>query len=343
MRAALAGFLGAISACAQNAPLDTLAPAGPDARKILGLFTPVFAVAVLVFIVVQGLIVYAVFRFRHRDNDPMPVQTHGNTKLEITWTLIPALILAVISVPTVATIFALAKEKPDSVQVSVIGHQWWWEYQYTEENVVTANELHIPAGRSVFLKLTSKEDLAVVKADIDDPSVLSNGVIHSFWVPKLAGKQDVVPGRTNTMRIEADEPGVYRGTCAEFCGLSHANMRLRVIAHTPEDYEAWLDSQRAPPAEPSGGLAAAGKKEFQAAGCAGCHTIQGFSEGRAAPNLTHFAGRTTFAGSIFPNTPGRLEAWLRDPPGVKPGSRMPNLNLTQAQIDSLVAYLRSLK
>jgi cytochrome c oxidase subunit II len=233
------------------------------------------------------------------------------------------------AIPTIATIFALAREPEGALQVTVTAHQWWWEYEYHEEGVITANELHIPAGRPVFLALESED------------------VIHSYWVPRLAGKIDVVPGRTNHLTIEADEPGEYHGTCAEYCGLSHANMRFRVFAHTPADYERWVQDQLAPPAEPATDLERRGLEIFSAEACVACHTVQGVSEARVGPDLTHFASRTTFAGSIFDRTDEHLAAWLRDAPGVKPGALMPrgiaDLGLSEDDIDALVAYLQSLE
>jgi cytochrome c oxidase subunit 2 len=214
--------------------------------------------------------------------------------------------------------------------VTVTAQQWWWRYEYPGEKVVTANELHIPVGRPIFLSLESSD------------------IIHSFWVPKLAGKQDVTPGRTNHLTIEADRPGEFFGTCVEYCGLSHANMRLRVFAQSPADFAAWLASQQRPPIEPSGGLAAKGERVFMSAPCAGCHTINGTkAQGTVGPNLTHFASRTTFAGSIFARTAGNLRRWLTDAPAEKPGSKMPagvaQMGLSQDDITALIAYLQSLR
>lgn len=328
--AMLVGGALAASACAEDAPLDTLNPAGPIARQIDGLWDVVFWLAVAVFVVVEGLIVVAIIRFRQRKgDDSKPEQTHGNTRLEIAWTIAPAILLAALAFPTVSTIFALAREPADAVPVTVTAHQWWWHFEYPEQDVVTANELHIPTGQPVRLTLRS-----------DD-------IIHSFWVPRLAGKQDMVPGRTNHLNIEADEPGTYQGTCMEYCGLSHANMRFKVIAHDPADYERWLSEQLAPPAEPTSELEREGKRIFEAQACVGCHTIEGVSEATTGPNLTHFGSRTTFAGAIFRNDEESLREWLADAPGMKPGAKMPagvaELGLTEDDITALVAYLQSLE
>jgi cytochrome c oxidase subunit 2 len=334
--AALAGLvafalLGA--ACARNAPLDSLRPAGPIAREIDSLWKIVFTAAVAVFVVVEGLIVVAIIRFRQRKGDDVPPkQTHGNTRAEITWTIAPALLLAVLAVPTVLTIFALARERPNSLHVDVTGQQWWWRYDYPDAKVTTANELHIPTGRPIRLALHSKD------------------IIHSFWVPRLGGKQDVVPGRTNHVTIQADRPGEYAGTCAEYCGLSHANMRLKVFAHTPADFEKWLDEQGMDAERPTRGLALKGEGIFQAQQCVTCHTLRfagSKAKGEVGPDLTHFAGRTTFAGSIFERTDANLREWLRDAPARKPGSKMPagvaTLGLSEDDITALITYLQSLR
>lgn len=322
--------LGA-AACAHNAPLDTLRPAGPIAHEINNLWNVVFYLATAVFVLVEGLIVIAVFRFRHRKGDTEePKQVHGNTRLEIGWTIAPALLLLVLAFPTVLTIRALAREPKDALHINVRAQQWWWRYEYPGSGVVTANELRIPVGRKIRLALSSRD------------------IIHSWWAPRLAGKQDVVPGRTHHLTIEASEPGTYAGTCVEYCGLSHANMRLKVIAMTPADFDAWLAEQRAPLVEPTVPLAMKGKKVFLAQACVGCHAIKGTTaQGDVGPDLTHFASRTGFAGDIFDRTDANLRAWLTDAPGLKPGSKMPagvaSLGLSQDDITALIAFLQGLK
>lgn len=322
-----ATLLLALAGCAENAPQDFLEPEGPVARTIDGLQKPVFLVAGVVFVLVEGLIVFAMFKFRDRPGRAEPEQVHGNTRLEVGWTLIPALILFVIAVPTIKTIFDLSNTDAGALQVKVIGHQFWWEYQYEDSGVVTANELVMPTGRPVELTLESVD------------------VIHSYWVPKLAGKTDVIPGRTNRMSFEADRPGTYLGQCAEFCGLSHANMRNVAVAMAPADFDRWLaDQQRPPPAPAEGSLAAEGLTVFNSRGCSGCHTIQGVSQGNIGPNLTKFATRGTFAGSIFKNNPDDLRTWLRDPQAAKPGNlmRIPGAPLSSDEITKLIAYLETL-
>lgn len=305
--------------------MDTLKPAGEAARQIDGLWQLVFWAAVAVFILVEGLIVVAVLRFRASRREEEPQQTHGNTRVEIAWTIAPAVLLAALAVPTVGTIFALAQEPEGALHVNVTAHQWWWEYEYPEEGVVTANELHIPTERPVRLTMTS-----------DD-------IIHSFWAPRLAGKQDIVPGQEEHLTISADEPGWYEGQCAEYCGLSHANMRLRVRADEPEDFEDWVASQKEAPVEPDSDLAQRGKTLFEEGQCAGCHTIEGVTQGRQGPDLTHFTDRETFAGATFDLDEENLREWLRDPPEMKPGSLMPDVGLNDEEIDALVAYLQVLR
>jgi cytochrome c oxidase subunit 2 len=322
-----------LAACGENLPQDSLRPEGPAARTIDSLFRPVFWIAVAVFVLVEGLLVFALIRFRHKPGRGVPLQVHGNKRLEIAWTIVPAVLLAGIAVPTIGTIFALSGRPAGNVlDISITGHQWWWEIEYPGMNVITANEVNIPVGRPVYITLNSED------------------VIHSFWVPRLAGKQDLQPGRTNYLRIEAEKPGVYLGQCAEFCGVAHADMRFRVIARTPADFDAWVEQQLQPAAaQPPPDASAA----MSRAGCANCHTINGLEGfgGKLGPDLTHFGGRDTFAAGILESTPENLADWLRDPQAIKPGNDMtigPNSTpgrsvLTEEEIDALIAYLEELE
>ena len=344
-RAGRLGLLAAValatSACAlrdDGLPQNALDPEGPVARQIDSLVSPVFAVAGFVFVLVQGLVLYAIFKFRARSDDEAPVQVHGNARAELTWTVIPAVALAVIGFLTVITIFDVhdRAEGADDVRVKVTGHQWWWEYEYPDHGVITANELHIPTGRRVLIELTSAD------------------VIHNFWPPKLAGKIYAIPGRINHMELEADDPGVYRGQCAEYCGLSHANMRLRVVAHESRDFDAWVADQKRSQAslqqlQATNPKAAEGAQVFQQRGCGGCHTVNGFegANGRVGPDLTHLQDREVFAGAIFDLNDRNLRRWLRDPPAEKPmdptnNMGMPNLGLTEEDIGKLIDYLHTL-
>ena len=327
-------------ACGGSKPQDTLAPAGPFAREPDELWDLVFAIAAVIFIVVEGALVYALVKYRHRPGRKA-AQFHGNTKLEVLLTAIPTLILAGIAVPTVQNIFGLARVPGDALPVTVVAHQFWWEFSYPEQDLKTANELHIPVGRPVRITLEGAASDPVNPEDAE--------VIHSFWVPRLAGTQDIVPGHTNHLLLQADEPGTYLGQCKEFCGLSHANMRFRVVAETPEEFETWVREQSAPAAEDQ--LVAEGARLFQegqfANGppCSACHSLDPSLEAQpaAGPNLAHFASREKFAADMLPRTDENLRAWLAGPPDVKPGAKMPDLGLTGEQIDALVAYLQTLK
>jgi cytochrome c oxidase subunit 2 len=234
-------------------------------------------------------------------------------------------VLLVIAIPTIQVIFRTqGTASPQALEVVVRGYQWWWEFRYPALDVVTANELHLPAGRPVLLRLEGPD------------------VIHSFWVPKLGGKRDVIPGRVNQIAMVPDTPGEYPGQCAEFCGASHANMLMRVVVDAPADFERWVAAQRAPAGEPAADVAE-GRDLYARSACVGCHTIRGVSAGALGPDLTHLGSRQTIAAGLFPNTPQALAAWLRDPPALKPGVKMPNLGLTEAQARALAAYLLSLK
>lgn len=324
---ALAGVFAALAtACAEKAPQDFINDqSGPIAKEADRLWDITFIIATAIFFIVELLLIYAIIRFRDRPGREAK-QFHGNTKVEVLLTAIPALILAGLAVPTVRSIFDLSEEPSNALQVTVTARQFWWEYEYQDSGVITANEMHIPVGQPVYLTLKG-----------DD-------VIHSFWVPALAGKQDVVPGRTNFMTIEADEPGTFRGQCTEYCGLSHANMRLRVIAHPPDEFDEWLSDQQAEAESPSDSLAAEGEQLFLEGQCINCHAVQGTdAQSRVGPDLTHFASRETFAGALFDTNEENLRAWLADPPAVKPGAKMPDYGLSSDEIDALVAYLLSLE
>lgn len=322
-----------LSACSivGGTPQSVNEPVGDNARKIWDLFVPIFWMSVIIFVIVQGILIVAVIKFRRKPGQPLPHAIHGNTKLEIAWTLAPALILAAIAVPTITTIADLARSPGDeALIVRVVGHQWWWEFQYPDENgnVITADEIHVPVGRPVHLQLESVD------------------VIHSFWGPRLFGKQDVVPGHVNTINFTADQPGEYDGQCAEFCGEQHAWMRFRIIAQPAEEFQAWLDQQAQPAAEPQPGTAeAAGRDVFFSAGCVGCHTIRGTdAKGTIGPDLTHVGSRGIIAGGILTNTPENLAMWVHNAPSVKPGTSMPAFtSLSDDQVNALVAYLESLK
>lgn len=324
-----------VAACSGPFPQSTFEPRSDFSGELLDLYGTIFWLAVAVFVVVESLLVYAVIRFRARPGQTeQPKQIQGHTALEIVWTLAPAAILVFIAVPTVETIFRRSAAAPsDALTVEVIGHQWWWEYRYPDYNIVTANELHVPVGRPVSLELTSRD------------------VIHSFWAPRLFGKRDAILGRTNRLLFTPDSVGAYRGQCAEFCGESHANMGLRVMVDSQTDFDAWVAEQQAvpPPVDSLSPLVLAGLNAFKQIrepatnSCIACHRIDGVSGGVLGPNLTHLAGRTTIAAGMLPNTAEGLAQWLRNSPAVKPGSLMPNIGLTEEEINALVAYLQTLR
>ncbi|HVH10299.1 MAG TPA: cytochrome c oxidase subunit II [Gemmatimonadales bacterium] len=315
--------------CGGPFPQSTLHPRSDFARATDTLFTNIFWWAAGVFVVVELLLLVALVRFRHREGRPAPRPTHGHTLLEIAWTLAPAVILVFVAVPTVRTIFVTAGDAPrDALKVEVIGHQWWWEYKYPDLAITTADEMHVPAGTTVRVAITSAD------------------VIHSFWAPRLGGKRDAIPGQTNYIAFLADSVGDLPGQCAEFCGASHANMRLRVIVDSAAAFRAWVQDQQRPPATPSkASLPEEGRAVYARSACIGCHTIQGVSPGVIGPNLTHVGSRATIAGGIFPNDSGHLAAWIADAPSLKPGAIMTRMKppLTDADIAALVAYLESLK
>jgi cytochrome c oxidase subunit II len=317
----------AVLACARDYPQTTLLPRSDFAHLLDATFRKTVYLAAIVFVLVEGALLFAIWKFRARPGAPEPAQTHGNTTLEIVWTMIPAVILALIAVPTVRTIFRTAtKPGPEALQVEVIGHQWWWEFRYPELGLVTASDVHLPAGRPVSLEISAVD------------------VIHSFWVPGLGGKRDALPGGRTRIVLTAGTPGVYHGQCAEFCGESHANMRHLAIVDTPAEFEAWVAAQKAPaPTPPDGSPAADGLRVYRQANCLGCHRIAGVSAGAIGPDLTHFGSRRTIAGGILRNTPGELARWLTDSPAVKPGSLMPGQRLSAAEVTALVAYLTGLK
>jgi cytochrome c oxidase subunit 2 len=349
-----------LAACAPHATQSTLKPAGPTAQSEKDLFVPVFWVAVAVFVIVQGLILYIAIRYRHRKGqDRIPKQTHGNTRLEIGWTIVPALVLAVVMVPTVSMIWDLARPPdPGALNVTVEGFQWWWGFQYTDgdmkvdygENgpITVADVLVVPAGRQVYLTLRSKGGLIG-----GTPSQRDYEVIHSFWIPRLFGKQDVVPNRENHITFSADEPGTYTGQCAEFCGLQHARMKVRVVALDQQGWDAWVANQKEPAATPSDASARRGMEIFLGTlsngrgSCTTCHSIGGTqATSPAAPDLTHFRAdeHQCFAGCNWETDDiDALKAWLHDPNAVKQGAKMPNYQLSADEIDDLVAYLESLR
>jgi cytochrome c oxidase subunit 2 len=354
----VAALAMAVVACNEAHPNSTLDPHTDLGREIDFLWNRLLLLGTIVFVLVEVVLIYVVFRYRRKENQGMPPQTHGSTRLEIAWTLIPAVILVFIAVPTVRTIFITqAHAAPGSLNIEVTGHQWWWEFRYPDYGVTTANEIYIPAGRTVNFRLRSAD------------------VIHSFWAPELGGKRDVVTNRTNYMWYTPDSSissNVWNGFCAEYCGASHANMRFRVFTVTRQQFESWVAGQKLParfgaavsaaptagtqsgyifPREqvpdyavphspiPSGlkftpgltGNAQRGLKVFTSSACIGCHAIAGnpMAMGTTGPNLTHVGSRLTIAAGRFPNAAAYLALWIKNARAMKPEIIMPTLGVDE--------------
>jgi cytochrome c oxidase subunit 2 len=331
------------TACSGSPP-SILNPAGPVAQWEANLFWFVLAVATFVFVVVEGILVWSIIRFRERPGMPEPRQIHGNTTLEVIWTVAPSIFLFVVLVFTIRTMFQVATPPVggNQLEVTAVGHQWWWEFDYPKQMV------NIPNGPQVQVDTITADDLVVPVGYTIHVKLYSNNVIHSFWVPELTGKTDVVPGHDNEKWFIADKAGTYRGQCAEYCGLQHANMVFHVIALPPDQFATWVSGQEQKVANTP---QARGQALFVSKGCSGCHGIVGVNlnsfdqqpQTLLGPNLTHFGSRDLIAGGVLTNTPQNLAEWLHDPQAVKPGNDMPNLGLSQAEINDLVAYLESLK
>jgi cytochrome c oxidase subunit II len=351
----------------EHYPQTTLLPRGDFARIADDLLDTTVRWALLVFILVEGVLIYAIFRFRGKPGDPEPHQTHGNTTVEIIWTIIPALILAAIAVPTVRAIFQTnATPGKDALTIEVVGHQWWWEFRYPEYNLTTANEMNIPVGRTVSLRMGSAD------------------VIHSFWVPQFAAKRDVFANRETRMWFKAEVTGDYPGQCAEFCGIQHGRMGYRIRAQTAEEFQAWVAhmqtlgpkqppgkpaaattapvaarseagvrtaseggtvQQAGSPAKPQDAQYAGGEKLFLSKGCVACHSLQAVNapKGMVGPNLANVGARSYIAAGTLKNTDANLARRIRDPQGVKKGVLMPNLGLTETEAQALAAFLRAHK
>lgn len=294
--------------------------------SISNLFNLLLVLSAALFLLVAGLLVYILLRFRGRPGDPDPRQIEGNTRLEIAWTVSPLVLLAVIFVLTVRTMRAVAATQPPSLHVTVIGHQWWWELQYSDLGFSTANELHLPVGQPVVIELHSAD------------------VIHSFWVPQFGWMRDAIPGKTNVMPVRAERAGTYDGACTQFCGTQHAWMRSHVVAQSPAEFDAWVRGQQAAAVAPNDSLTQQGQAVFLANTCVSCHAIHGTTASASvAPDLTHLASRNTIGGGVADNTPKSLRRWIGDPKAIKPGVLMPGYDLSDADLNALVTYLGGLR
>jgi cytochrome c oxidase subunit 2 len=328
-----------VSACGRaiaQGPRSTpsiFAPSSTPAQSILSLSFFVLAITGGIFLTVGGILTYVIFRYRQRGKDDTvePPQIYGSTQVEIAWTVIPVLIVVVLFLTTARMIFAIqdAARPKSALGVTVIGHQYWWEFNYPEFGIHAVNELHVP--------LSSKHDPKPTYLKL-----LSADVMHSFWVPQLGGKTDLIPNHENAMWIDPLEPGMYVGQCAQFCGVEHARMLLRVYVQSPEDFAAWAKNQQLPAVQDE--RVAAGRRVYETQACVNCHTIRGTgSTGRFGPDLTHLMSRDTIAAGAALNTPQNLRAWIENPDKFKQGSLMPAMHLTDEQLDQITAYLGTLK
>jgi len=311
----------------------------PNAAATSNLTGIVFWIAAVVFVVVEGLLMIAIFKFRKKSKeDPtksgMPKQVEGNRVFETLWTMAPTLVLAVLFILTFITLQSViqppqdasaAAAGPNVMHIQVTGHQWWWQFDYPAQKITTADEIHIPIDTVVMVDIKSAD------------------VIHSFWVPQFGGKVDAIPGHNNNTWFKASQTGVFKGECGEYCGAEHAQMAFQVIVDSPEDFQTWVKGQQASAVDVHGD-AAEGKLIFMTGACSGCHGIQGTNAaGKTAPNLTHLASRKIFSGGVLNNTPENLTKWVSNPETVKPGTLMPTLGLSQDEVAKLVAYLETLK
>ncbi len=321
------------SAAPPMSPTNIFAPVSTPAKSIFGLSIFVLAVTAAIFVVVFALLVYTVVKFRKTatDNGREPPQVYGSNQVEIAWTVIPVLIVVALFMATARVIASVQKAVPDSnaIHVVAIGHQFWWEYRYPGLNVVTANELHVPVSdpehpTPTFIKLLS--------ADTD----------HSFWVPRLAGKTDLIPNHPNGMWIDPQETGLYLGQCAQYCGTQHAKMLLRVYVQSHENFDRWIQQQ-----EQTAFVTDAvteGRRVFETTACINCHAVSGtVANGRFGPDLSHLMSRDTIAAGAALNTPENLRLWIQKPEAIKPGSLMPAMELTDRELDALTAYLETLR
>src|SRR6266853_1496429 len=309
-------------------PTSIFAPLSTPAESIFELSILVLAIAAAIFVVVAALLVYSVVKFRGKRNDDgrEPAQVYGSLQVELAWTITPVIIVLVLFLASARVVFAVqdAPRTKDAVEVTVVGHQFWWEYRYPGLKIVTANELHVPVGTRTFLELLS--------ADTD----------HSFWVPRLAGKTDLIPNHPNTMWFDAQQTGLYLGQCAQYCGTQHAKMLLRVYVQSGDEFNRWIEEQ-SQPAHASAAVSE-GQRIFETTACINCHAVNGtVADGRFGPDLTHLMSRETIAAGAAPNTVENLRLWIQNPEAIKPGSKMPAMGLSDHELDAVTAYLATLR
>jgi cytochrome c oxidase subunit 2 len=327
-------FLG--SSFAQSAtasPTNIFAPASTPADSIYHLSRLVLGITAGIFAVVFSLLVYVVIKFGadKSNDDREPAQVYGSNRVELAWTVVPCLIVIVLFLATARVVHAIqdAQRPPGTIDVTAIGHQFWWEFRYPSLGVVTANELHVPVSDPAH---PSPTFIRLLSADTD----------HSFWVPRLAGKTDLIPNHPNEIWIDPHETGLYLGQCAQYCGVQHAKMLLRVYVQSREDFDRWIQAQ-SHPAQANDSVAE-GRHIFESTACINCHTVSGtVANGRFGPDLTHLMSRDTIASGIAPNNPGQLREWIRNPDTLKPGSKMPAMQLGDHELNAVTAYLATLR
>ena len=311
---------------------SVFSPQSTPAKSIFDLSLFVLSITGIIFVVVFVLLVYSISKFRANaaNKDREPAQVYGSTQIELAWTIIPILIVVVLFLATARVIHAIqdAPEPAGALEVIAIGHQYWWEFRYPKLGIVTANELHVPVSDPAHPKPTF---LQLLSADTD----------HSFWAPELAGKTDLVPNHPNRMWMDPEHTGIFVGQCAQYCGTQHAKMLLRVSVDSPEDFDAWVRGQQQPAAHDTS--AVAGKQLFEHTACINCHTVSGSpADGRFGPDLTHLMSRATIAAGAAENTPENLRLWIQNPDAIKPGSLMPAMKLSDADVDAVVNYMKTL-
>jgi cytochrome c oxidase subunit 2 len=329
----LAADWGMGAANSKLSPPDVFAPVSTPASAIEALAWFTISICAGIALIVGGLLVYSIVRFRARpgDDGQEPPQVYGSNPIELAWTAVPIIIIFVLILTTARTIYTVqaAIPPPGALKVRVIGHQWWWEVRYPDLNIVTANEIHVP--------VTDSRDSNPTYLELE-----SADVAHSFWVPRLSGKTDLIPNRRNTMWIAPHQAGTYLGQCAEFCGTEHALMLLRVVVQPRAQWERWVAEQQKPAAD--AGSAARGRQVFESNACVNCHTVRGtVANGRFGPDLTHLASRQTLAAGAALNTPEHLRLWITNPDVIKPGALMPAMNLSAADINDIAVYLETLR
>jgi cytochrome c oxidase subunit 2 len=328
-------FIATASAAAVTGPSLTniFAPESTPAKSIVDLSLLVLVITGIIFLVVFTLLIYSIVKFRGRavDAGREPAQVYGSTQIELAWTVIPILIVVVLFLATARTIHAIqdAPQPATALEVTAIGHQFWWEFRYPKLGIVTANELHVPVSNPndptpTFLKLLS--------ADTD----------HSFWIPELAGKTDLIPNHPNSMWMDPHRTGIFLGQCAQYCGTQHAKMLLRVSVDSPQDFASWVRAQQQPATHDES--VAAGRRVFETTACINCHAIAGtVANGRFGPDLTHLMSRRTIASGAAENTKENLRRWIENPDAIKPGSLMPAMKLSDSDLDALTAYMETLR